>query len=61
MWKMVGDAPDSTLSSIPVPEEEEKQIYGHSALQSNNYSAREATNAFLDGFRELGERYLAAQ
>lgn len=50
-----------TLSSIPVPEEEEKQIYGHSALQSHNYSAREATDAFLDGFRELGERYFAAQ
>ena len=50
-----------TLSSIPVPEEEEKRIYGHSALQSKNYSAREATDAFLEGFRELGNRYLASK
>lgn len=50
-----------TVSSIPVPEEEEALIYGHSALQSKNYSAREATNAFLEGFNELGRLYLASR
>lgn len=50
-----------TVSSIPVPEEEEVPIYGHSALQSKNYSAREATDAFLNGFKELGDRYLASK
>lgn len=46
-----------TVSSIPTPEEEELLIYGHSALQSKNFSARQATDAFLDAFQELGQRY----
>lgn len=50
-----------TVSSIPTPEEEEERIYGHSALQSKNYAAREATEAFLGAFRELGEQYLASR